>query len=861
MKKILLGIPLLIFVTATVFYFSKNNSPDLKQKNQFPKPTNTIIHQGEDEGDNQTKREAWFERMHRTAPGTNWRAIERETEFQRNDERIRAGHFGVNQRSGGLESIAGGKLTGTWKERGSLNQAGSVLNTEYVASTDKIWLISGGGTLFKGGREGSNWEVINQNVQFSGGLLKFVSTDEGRRLLAPIGRLPHYSDDDGLTWTASTGIPIADGWGNIRDAIVLEDSLNTIYTLSKPDYWADIKLYKSVDKGESFQEIHNFGTNDFNQFKLVKPHHSNEVYLAERGNTTTLYQINSTTDELEQLSTSDEFLFINSRANLTATKVDDETIFYAYNSDNEVWKTADFGITWEYRGTMESSPWSVGLYVSPSDSAVLFMGEVNCSRSMDGGQTWQLVNEWWEYYDNVENKLHADIMLFNECQTADGEDFLLVSNHGGLNVSYNDLYYLTNLGLEGLNVSQYYSVKSSPLNPYYVFAGTQDQGFQIGDVYGTDIANFDQIISGDYGHIVFSNNNIDLWTVYPGGSVSFYRNAINGQLTSWYELESDDESVWLPPLMESPDESEEAIYMAGGNMNGGEGSYLIKLTSPSNNEIQATQFDFDFKSNSINGVLTAIEYSPLNDQKFFAATSNGRFFYSEDEGENWEQSLNFVNEGHYLYGQTIYASKIEEDVVYLGGSGYSNPAVFRSTNGGQSFAPFSEGLPNTLVFEITSNADETMLFAATEAGPYVYLFDEQQWFSMAGLCAPSQTYWSVEYIELLNTVRFATYGRGAWDFEIGSFTDAKEEIIATNNFHVYPNPSTGVFTLEINGLAKNNTTIQVHDLTGKLVWEKTFSSFNPTLKEAIDLTKLEKGSYVLSFEKEGKTSSKMIQIL
>ena len=35
-----------------------------------------------------------------------------------------------------------------------------------------------------------------------------------------------------------------------------------------------------------------------------------------------------------------------------------------------------------------------------------------------------------------------------------------------------------------------------------------------------------------------------------------------------------------------------------------------------------------------------------------------------------------------------------------------------------------------------------------------------------GVSAPDQTYWSVEYIDEINTARFGTYGRGIWDFVI-----------------------------------------------------------------------------------------------
>ena len=75
-------------------------------------------------------------------------------------------------------------------------------------------------------------------------------------------------------------------------------------------------------------------------------------------------------------------------------------------------------------------------------------------------------------------------------------------------------------------------------------------------------------------------------------------------------------------------------------------------------------------------------------------------------------------------------------------------------------------MPNTLVFKIVGTPDDSYYFAATELGPYVYLSDEETWVDLAGISAPDQTYWSVEFISELNTARFGTYGRGIWDFII-----------------------------------------------------------------------------------------------
>ena len=76
----------------------------------------------------------------------------------------------------------------------------------------------------------------------------------------------------------------------------------------------------------------------------------------------------------------------------------------------------------------------------------------------------------------------------------------------------------------------------------------------------------------------------------------------------------------------------------------------------------------------------------------------------------------------------------------------------------------NQGLPNTLVFELSSTLDDNIIFAATEIGPYAYLANQDEWFLLSGLSAPDQTYWSVDFIPEINTARFGTYGRGIWDF-------------------------------------------------------------------------------------------------
>ncbi len=224
------------------------------------------------------------------------------------------------------------------------------------------------------------------------------------------------------------------------------------------------------------------------------------------------------------------------------------------------------------------------------------------------------------------------------------------------------------------------------------------------------------------------------------------------------------------PAAEVYPSSKNQIFIAGGNIHGGDGSYLIKLTgsisSPYN--ISATQFNYDFKANSDGlGGISAIGTTPLNTNKIYAATEDGEFFYSSNAGASWSKSIFTGPFPSYYYGSAVYASKLTANLVYYGGSGYSNPAVYKSTDGGVTFTQMINGLPQTFVSDLIANADETLLFAATDAGPYVYAVADTTWYPFSGGIAPlSIRYTSVDYNSLTNIVRFSTYGRGIWDFRI-----------------------------------------------------------------------------------------------
>jgi hypothetical protein len=305
-----------------------------------------------------------------------------------------------------------------------------------------------------------------------------------------------------------------------------------------------------------------------------------------------------------------------------------------------------------------------------------------------------------------------------------------------------------------------------------MYLGSQDQGYQKTSVVNGKL-NFKQEISGDYGHIVSSDGGKSAWTVYPT-FVMYDKNASASFEYSTWHLQGAG-YLWLPPLMAHPTQSNK-VYLAGGSMSGG--SRIIELTEE-NGSISHTEHSFNFDTNMA-GKISAMAFSPINPSFRYVLTERGIFYRSTDVGQTWTKTAGFNGpQGHYFYGSSIVASSQNLGTVYIAGSGYSNSPAYVSTDHGHTFKEIKAGLPSTMIYQMAATPDEKMIFAATEVGPYVYIKADDKWYDMSGLSAPDQTYWSVDYIPAANIVRFATFGRGVWDFKVTAACDITGDIAFT----------------------------------------------------------------------------------
>ena len=779
-------------------------------------------------------KKAYFENMHRAAEGFNWKQHNKEQRWNN-----------YNKRKNTKSEIP---VNGFWKERGSANQSGRIHTAELDTLNNLLYCASSGGNIWKGTPEGENWISLNDEIKFYDiKMMELIQTDSLDRLVVCTGKSEfYYTDDQGSTWNQSTGLEGPVDWGYIKKGVVVNDSIHTVYVLTSEwddDSWSSVSiLYKSTNQGESFEQVHLF-TTAIDRADIWTPYqHSDTTVVLANNN---IYTV--TSDSLTWRSTITNSS--NGYSLITGCSTPENTTLYAY-IDHELHKSTTNGIDWEYITELEEAPFfSMSFNASITNPDILYMGAMECHVSYDGAHTWESVNDWWDYYDSPIDKLHADIPNIKAVLNSEGVEITYISTDGGLFVSNDNLQTVENISLNDLNVSQYYSTYTNRNNTNYVYAGSQDQGFQRTDEGSNDTTfNFTQVISGDYGHIVSGDGGESIWMVYPGFA-DYYPNAESGETAdSWYFPENATE-LWLPPLMADPN-FENSAYLAGGSIDAS-GSYIIRLDF--GNSISSTQLNYNFKYASGGGYITAMACSKINTNYWYVLTNNGKFFTSTDYGENWTKTSGFTGpENHYFYGASIQASAVELGKVYISGSGYSNPGVYMTEDNGESFTALDQGLPQTMIYDIAATLGDEFIFAATELGPYVFTTETNQWSNLAGDLAPDQTYWTVEFVDEIKTARFGTYGRGIWDFKLEEETSSVALTeLSEKEIKLYPVPARDILNLEFETREMEPYVVNVFDIQGKLVLSNQNCSTNQ-----LDVSKLKTGNYLINIQTKTKSYAK-----
>lgn len=778
----------------------------------------------EDRREYRREREEWIAAMHRAAPGVQValinEGIRRAKRMLHDQQRADRGNRGAADRTVDL----GGGLRGSWQERGSRNQAGRTHAADVDWVGEKVYVAADGGQIWRGSLDGVGWTSLNDRTAFRNvRLLETVRDGDRLRLIVVGNNYARTTESEGEEWDEATGLGEIARWGGFVRAVMSRRERPTIYAIGTEwdyDEWEEIGvLYRSTDLGTSFVRSAVFAETRLLDLWSPPGEESAWVVVGDTlGRIGPEGELEIVTPAIRLEGGSGGVRSLNLRGGTGGLLV----LYVNRNGLFEIQISGDSGLTWSRTGEVPTSLFTRNSFeVDPLRPERMVAGGIEAFVSEDAGYTWRKINNWGAYYARPESRLHADIPFIRYDYGPAGERTLLISTDGGLYRSEDDAASVRNISLAGLGNAQYYSVWTSRVDTTVIFAGAQDQGFQRSRGGRDGMLDFEQTISGDYGHISSGDGGRSVWTNYPGFSM-YYPNA--GEELIGSNAREDFPTtghLWLPPLVVDPD-TPSVAWVAGGETPEFRGARLIRMGfDPAEGKIIPSIHPFDFSRGTAGVKLCALAISPVDHDRWYVLTTANRLWVSTDRGRSWSERGEWsAPGGHYFYGTALLPSKSDPETLWIAGSGYSSPGVWVSHDNGRTFDSISAGLPPTLVYDIDASIDGSLLFAATAVGPYLYHADSNRWYDAAGRLAPDQTWWSVDYIEENRVARFGTYGRGIWDLRLD---DAPGSDVRST-----PAPSAPALTLEarhrgerielvVTAERSGEGRLEVYDLQGRRV--------------------------------------------
>ncbi|MBU1947834.1 MAG: hypothetical protein KJ927_03895, partial [Candidatus Eisenbacteria bacterium] len=711
-----------------------------------------------------------------------------------------------------------------WKEIGSVNQAGRTHAAAPSSDGASLYIGANHGGIWKGTIDGRDWVALSDGLGMGSNQILVVPPGYGplepeivftlRPGFASYGNegTIHASSNGGQTWFVPEGVP--DDIYESRRIVHDPSHPRTVYYLSRSRQYLDGGGYdygfiisRSTDGGLTFEKRIVFPANPRCDLWIDRVA-GGPIYVMAGG---TIYRSDDQAASFQEVGTASTATVAD--VVLTGSEAG-APHFYAALQEGGQWKlyrSSNAGQSWAWKHDIDDF-WET-LLASITDPNLVFYAGVECWRSTSGGSAFNKVNNWYDYYGNPEGKLHADLPGMNAYMVG-GQEAIYFNTDGGTFVSYDGGITIHNVSLWGLGVSQYYDTFTSQNDPYLIVAGAQDQGYQQ-SYHGSRgaLIPFNQLISGDYGHLASTIRDHNwLYSVYPG-FILIQKNETAPQYL--FQLDFPTQSCsWMPSLTADPFDAE-AFYFCGDHLwhcKRIENNYTYEM-------IEGSQ---DFSSG---GFLTGLAISTADSEYWYGVTNDGKMWFSHNAGLSWTQSDHGPG-SQYFYGTSIVASPGDRELAYAGGSGYLGHPIWRTTDGGLTWEPFSDGLPFTLVLELAlgDDAGETP-YAACEAGPYRYEAGAAQWVSILGTEAPLTCYWCVEWVPEIGVMRFGTYGRGIWDFWVPPASSSVDERnpggYPNETFHsrlvCSPNPAHGPIEIRYRTATAGKVRVELFDISGRRI--------------------------------------------
>ena len=400
-----------------------------------------------------------------------------------------------------------------------------------------------------------------------------------------------------------------------------------------------------------------------------------------------------------------------------------QTVYALFASNNEFWRTTNGGTSWTRMSTGACDgqcTYNMVIRVHPTNPNIVYRGTILLFKSLDGGATWSSLTPGW----GSSQKVHQDTHTF--LTVASNPEWLYVGSDGGVWKTIDGGANFTNLN-SNLHITQFYAIGVHGSDPGIICGGAQDNS-SLARNGASNVWDLQQVTGdGFVCHIDPVDPTYSYVTSYPSTWPQVYRSTtgvfgIYSVVTgSGSGIESGDREDWVTPYIVDPRTSG-TLYLGTQR--------VYKSVDHGTSWTSAGPADMTGGS----GTVISLEVNRNFPSIVLAGTSDGRVWRSADAGASWTnitaglpaRTINDVaadptdpNRAFAVVGGFGTAHLWEHTVsggwVPRAGGLPNVPAntvlvltatelfvgndvgVFRSTDGGVTFTPFMNGLPQGLV--------------------------------------------------------------------------------------------------------------------------------------------------------------------